>query len=230
MDQATRRSIRARRVANFHERLSQRRQISPEIALDRPAEQVEQRESLRRRVAEYRRRQERQREVYDRIIRETRPNREASEHLRRIREEHDQRLERRISRAEEMVRDAYSERSEYFLLVFLNLICIPLIEVLGIPPDIVAEYQTQPNGENQRQAPYIHDSDTDDSIPSVQDLADVSDPIDVPDLSDITSSSSDSANSSDLEEIPGTSEANESQPAVRDVVVRIERFRLILKS
>jgi len=74
------------------------------------------------------------------------------------------------------------------------------------------------------------ESDT-ESIPSVQDLSEVPDPSDVPNLSDVASSSSSSEGSSDFEAlIRANSQANESQPAVRDVVVRIERFRLLLKS
>lgn len=240
MDTATRRRIRARRVANFHERLSQRRQIAPDLVLNRPADPltVEQREAIRERVAANRRRLEDQREVAERLHRnlEAEANREAHENLHRLRREEEETWELQLRRAEDMERDA--DRGN-----------VDLSDVRGLGDAIVSNYREDQITRLRRRATNLRrlvarereqrrtsdlrageptvlgaESDT-ESIPSVQDLSEVPDPSDVPNLSDVASSSSSSEGSSDFEAlIRANSQANESQPAVRDVVVRIERF------
>ena len=221
MDTDTRRRIRARRVANFHERLSQRRQISQEslaaLAMARREEELEtQREAVERRYREM----------------EARANREAHENLRRLRGQEDATWNRQLAQAEEMERNAINGivDNEYGDIDFRPEHASRLRERATRLRQRVAEEREQRRTNDLRAGEptvLFGESDT-ESIPSVQDLSDTPD---VPNLSDAASNSSSSEASSDFEAlIRANSQANESQPAVRDVVVRIERFRFIWKS
>ena len=215
MDTDTRRRIRARRVANFHERLSQRRQISQgsltALAMARREEEMEtQREAVERRYREM----------------EARANREAHENLRRLRGQEDAAWNRQLAEAEEIERNANNGTFDVEY-VDRNLHASRLRERAARLRQRVAREREQRRTNDLRAGEptvLFGESDT-ESIPSVQDLSDAPD---IPNLSDAASNSSSSEASSDFEAlIRANSQANESQPAVRDVVVRIERFRLI---
>jgi hypothetical protein len=209
MDTDTRRRIRARRVANFHERLSQRRQRSQESL----------RETFERRYREM----------------EANANREAHENLRRLRWQEDAIWNRQLAQAEEMERNANNrivdlEHGDIDYRPDASVTASRLRErATRLRQRVAREREQRRTNDLRAGGPTVlfGESDT-ESIPSVQDLSDTPD---VPNLSDAASNSSSSEASSDFEAlIRANSQANESQPAVRDVVVRIERFRLIWKS